>query len=263
MRTAADVMTPNPRTVTPADTFQICAETMRALRIRHLVVANATGPLAGMISDADVFEHGRFEGEVWVPHGRAQDGRSIAAFVRPVDTVHRKTPLPDLLRRLVENSMDVLVVVDEVNVPLGVFTEHDALALAAAELSGEVPVSQMMARELVTAEPGMPLQDAWALLQEHGIRHLPVRDGARLLGVISARDLLMVGASVVGGGTVDQLLGDRRDLQTTTPNGSLRGAAERMRVHKIGCLPVVRGELLEGLVTATDTLKAMLRAGVA
>lgn len=32
-----------------------------------------------------------------------------------------------------------------------------------------------------------------------------------------------------------------------------------MQVHKIGCLPVLRGDSLEGLVTATDAIKALLR----
>lgn len=259
MRTAADVMTTDPLTVAPSDTFESCAESMRFMDIRHLVVTNATGTLAGLVGDAAVFEHGRFAGDRWVPSRPEFDGASIASVVRPVDAIDPGTSLKELLTRLLDGDEDVLVIVDKANVPIGIFTEFDALALASRELPPELRVSAVMASSLVTVEPETPLGEAWALLEEHGIRHLPIRDGARLEGVLSARDLLMVGASVVAGGTVGQMIRSERPLYTIGPKASVREAASLMCAHKIGCLPVMEGASLEGLVTATDPIRALLR----
>lgn len=259
MRSAALVMTANPVVVGPDETFERCARAMRYHAVRHLVVITATGKLAGLIGDVEVFEHGTFHGDEWVPNRPNREGASIAASVRPVDVVDPKMPLQDLLRQLITVDEDVLVVVDETRTPIGVFTETDAVRLAAAELPDDLPVSRVMATELVTATPDMPLQDAWDELVANDIRHLPIREGSRLVGVASIRDFVWVGSSVAGGGTVGQLVDEAREIHTTKPSVPMREASARMAKHHIGCLPVLDDSgALVGLVTATDAIKALL-----
>jgi acetoin utilization protein AcuB len=259
MRSASLVMTANPVVVRPDETFERCARAMRYHAIRHLVVTTATGKLAGLIRDIDVFEHGLFHGDEWIPNRPNLQGASIAAAVRPVDVVDPKAPFQDLLRQLIAVDEDVVVVVDETRAPLGVFTETDAVRLAAAELPEDLQVSRVMATELVTATPDMPLQDAWDELVANDIRHLPIREGSRLVGVASMRDFVWVGSSVAAGGTVGQLVHADRPLHTTSASVSMREASAKMAKHRIGCLPVLddRGALV-GLVTATDAIKALL-----
>jgi CBS domain-containing protein len=259
MRSAALVMTANPIVVRPDETFERCALAMRYHDVRHLVVVTANGKLAGLIGDVEVFERGTFHGDDWVPSHPSLDGASIAVAVRPVEVVDPKTPCQDLLRRLLAVEEDVVVVVDETRAPVGVFTETDAVRMASNELPEDLEVSRVMATELVTATPDMPLQDAWEELVANGIRHLPIREANKLVGVASIRDFVWVGASVAGGGVVGQLVTAGRPLHTATPSLSMREACARMAHHKIGCLPVVDGEgVLVGLVTATDAIKALL-----
>ncbi len=48
-----------------------------------------------------------------------------------------------------------------------------------------------MTREVLVASPRLPLDVAWAVMQEHRIRHLPVVQGGALLGILSDRDVLL------------------------------------------------------------------------
>ena len=100
------------------------------------------------------------------------------------------------------------------------------------------------------------------------VRHLPVvTDEDRLVGVVTQRDLLKASiASVLDlsrRAEHDWLKGIPvglvmvKDVVTTSPERPLREAVELMIHRKIGCLPVVDGERLVGLVTETDCLKAL------
>jgi CBS domain-containing protein len=98
------------------------------------------------------------------------------------------------------------------------------------------------------------------------VRHMPVLEGNRLVGVVSGRDLLA--ASLSKAFDFDPL--ERRthirsvevrevmssDLFTVSPDAPLDTAASLMVKHKIGCLPVAESDgVLVGLLTETDLLK--------
>jgi CBS domain-containing protein len=99
------------------------------------------------------------------------------------------------------------------------------------------------------------------------MRHMPVLDGNRLVGVVSNRDLLAASLSE----TLDHPSLERRshirsieirevmstDLFTVAPEESLEFAASMMVNHKVGCILVAAsdGQLL-GLLTETDLIKA-------
>lgn len=98
------------------------------------------------------------------------------------------------------------------------------------------------------------------------IRHLPVISGNRLVGMLSARDILATRARTEG--EVDWWAVRVHDamtapVQTAGPDDSLTEVAGRMAAAKIGALPIVeRGKLL-GLVTVSDVLDAEVRTAMA
>ena len=53
-------------------------------------------------------------------------------------------------------------------------------------------VREWMTKDPLTAEPKMPIKAAWKLMQERRIRHLPVVDEGRLVGIVTDRDLRRV-----------------------------------------------------------------------
>jgi len=93
-------------------------------------------------------------------------------------------------------------------------------------------------------------------MRQGRIRHLVVSDGPRVLGVVSDRDL--VGLGRLASSTCV------RDLMAAPvvqghPEMTVRQAANQLRGHSIGCLPVFEDDRLVGIVTTTDLLELIGR----
>ena len=82
------------------------------------------------------------------------------------------------------------VVIVEGGRPVALITDRDvALALGADGADRSSAAGDHAARPLVTGEAGMELEEAAALMVQHGVRRLPVVDGGRLAGIATLDDL--------------------------------------------------------------------------
>ena len=72
---------------------------------------------------------------------------------------------------------------------LGIVTERDILKAVANGVPMDTPISEVMSKDLLTTYPGMSLREAASIMTEKWIRHLPVLDGGKLVGIVSQRDL--------------------------------------------------------------------------
>lgn len=119
-------------------------------------------------------------------------------------------------------------------------------------------LDEIMSVQVVAVAPEERAGAAWLKMQRERIRHLAVMDGARLVGVLSERDLGgRGGADLRRGRIVRELMAPR--VATASPGTTLRQAANVMRGRLIGCLPVLQGERVVGIVTATDVLEELGR----
>jgi acetoin utilization protein AcuB len=131
-------------------------------------------------------------------------------------------------------------------------------------------VQDVMQTKLFTVTPETTLPEALRLTGQRGVRHLPVLDGDRLVGILSDRDLKRAMASPATSLEVHELtyLLDRlcvaeimtRAVITIGPTSPIEDAARLMVLEKIGALPVTDGDRLVGLVTETDVLRLFVRA---
>ncbi|HEX9883454.1 MAG TPA: CBS domain-containing protein [Desulfobaccales bacterium] len=130
-------------------------------------------------------------------------------------------------------------------------------------------VKEVMVKEVATLDINDELSLANDIMRLGRIRHLPVVDGTRLAGIISERDLFRSSlAQALGYGSEAT-----RDLMkklhikdvmvakvvTVSPETELCEATKIMVEQKIGCLPVVEGGRLVGLITETDILCQYLK----
>ena len=127
-------------------------------------------------------------------------------------------------------------------------------------------VRDAMTPQPLVATPATSVMSARRLMTHARIRHLPVLEADRLVGIVSDRDVQLTDRALVNGLTAlqsDLVTGRYRPLrsvmsspvQTIGPDAPLSEAARRLRQARIGALPVVdeQGELL-GIVTAHDCL---------
>jgi CBS domain-containing protein len=133
------------------------------------------------------------------PGGRPRAGssgrgrlRTVGEVMRPaVTTVERHAHLA-AAAYLMKHGRDTAVVVttdDESRTPVGIITEADvAQAVADGKNVNEVRIDQLGGREPVMTSPGATVEDAANLMLSAHVRHLPVVDGARLVGIVDIID---------------------------------------------------------------------------
>jgi CBS domain-containing protein len=108
-----------------------------------------------------------------------------------VVTIHQDRSVLEAAKTLVENNIGGLVVTDGDDLT-GIVTERDILRVTATrpDLLGAIPIRSVMTRDMLVASPDDGLQDLMAVMTERRVRHLPVLQGGRLLGIVSIGDLL-------------------------------------------------------------------------
>ncbi len=132
------------------------------------------------------------------------------------------------------------------------------------------PVSKIMTTKLVTVHQGEPISKVRELIREHGIQHIPVVSGPKLVGIISHSDVLRVSfgeafqtderavdATLDHTMTLEQLM--QKDPVSVRENAPIREAAEVLVRGNFHSLPVVSdGQKLVGLITSTDLIRYLL-----
>ncbi len=106
-----------------------------------------------------------------------------AVIDQPDDT------LVEAARKMWHQQTGSLLVLDGEDL-VGIITERDILkAVAAGTSLDQTRISEAMTKDPVTVGPGTSLREAAKIMADRWIRHLPVLDGGKLVGVLSQRDL--------------------------------------------------------------------------
>jgi CBS domain-containing protein len=114
---------------------------------------------------------------------RISDVMTEAAVTdRPDDTLQQAAG------KMREQQTGSLLVLDGQDL-VGIVTERDVLKAVATATPLDTPVSEVMSKDLITVEPGTSLREAARIMTERWIRHLPVLESGRLVGIVSQRDL--------------------------------------------------------------------------
>jgi len=113
-------------------------------------------------------------------------------------------------------------------------------------------VASWMSSPVHTVVPATSAADAVALLRRYRIRHLPVVDGDRAVGVVTDRDL----RGVAPGTAVSTIMS--RPVVVVSPRTAIDKAARLLFDRRIGCLPVIDDGRLVGILTQTDAVAALV-----
>ena len=101
------------------------------------------------------------------------------------------TTVFDALKSMSDKSIGALVVLDNLKV-VGVFSERDYArkVILEGKSSKELPVKEIMTRRVVCVKPENTTDECMALMTDKHIRHLPVVEGDKLVGIISIGDVV-------------------------------------------------------------------------
>jgi acetoin utilization protein AcuB len=119
-------------------------------------------------------------------------------------------------------------------------------------------VEEWMVKEPIVVTLDQRVQDCVDLMREHSIRHLPVVENQKLLGLVTQSDLREVFlASLIEDLTIEGVM--ITEPLTVTPDTEIEDAAKLIYYHKIGGLPVVDdyGQVV-GILTVADLVEAFI-----
>ena len=128
-------------------------------------------------------------------------------------------------------------------------------------------VSKYMTQKLITATPEMTVKQAFLLMQSHRVRHIPVVEGEKLVGIISDRDLRRPRWAedlddwnsyyqIDDAHTVEDTM--TRTPETVRASDPILKAVNILREQRYGALPVLNKlDELVGILSAQDLLGAL------
>ena len=131
------------------------------------------------------------------------------------------------------------------------------------------PVSKIMTKELITLSLTDDLYKAEQLFKEHKIRHIPVVEGEKIVGMLSLSDLKRISFldsfdsnEVKIDNAVYKMLSIKqimiKNLITVNSHITIKSVAEILAKNQFHALPVVDHDKLVGMVTTTDLLTYLL-----
>lgn len=126
------------------------------------------------------------------------------------------------------------------------------------------PISSIMTQEVVTLSLEDSLYSAEKRMKTHHIRHMPVIDKGKLIGLISLSDLQRISFIDAYGkeGTEDTPIYNMFDIQdlmiknplTASPQNTILEVSKLLASKEFHSLPVVENDKLVGIITTTDLL---------
>lgn len=133
----------------------------------------------------------------------------------------------------------------------------------------QVPVSTIMTTSIIKLNITDTLTKAETFFKKNHIRHIPVVNSNKIVGMLSYTDLLrisfadavdeddtIIDSTVYNMFSVEQVMS--KNLISVSPETTIKEAAEILATREFHALPVCKGDLLVGIVTTTDLIKYLL-----
>ncbi|OGA25891.1 MAG: histidine kinase [Betaproteobacteria bacterium RIFCSPLOWO2_02_FULL_67_26] len=115
----------------------------------------------------------------------------LQAKGREIHSIAPDARVFDALKLMADKNVGALVVLESGRLA-GIFSERDYArkVILLGKSSHDIAVRDIMTAKVITVHPGQTVEACMALMTEKRIRHLPVTEGERLIGVLSIGDLV-------------------------------------------------------------------------
>jgi len=111
-------------------------------------------------------------------------------------SIHPDATVFDAVAKMAKNDIGSLIVIDG-EALIGIITErhYSRNVVLKGKTSPATPVREIMERHVITARPEQSVEECMTLMTEERVRHLPVIEGEKIIGIISIGDLVK---SIIG-----------------------------------------------------------------
>ena len=188
--TAAKIMASPLLTIAPDRTMLDASHFMEQHGVRHLCVSSGE-EIVGLISIRDIVKH-----FVYAKSGPIRDlddvYRPLSVLMKKtIEKIDREETVLTAAKQMANKRIGALLV-NEGGEAKGIVTERDLVqkVLARGQDAGQVEVGTVMTVPLINIDINRTVHDASDLMAEKGIRHLPVIENHKIVGILSVRDLI-------------------------------------------------------------------------
>jgi CBS domain-containing protein len=112
-------------------------------------------------------------------------------MLKDVVTATKNVTVKDCIELLFKRHVGSVIIIDEAQRCMGIFTERDAIRLVAQNVPLDASVEKVMTKNTFTINENTTFEEAKNVIHLHHIRHLPVVDSeGKLVGLISVRHIV-------------------------------------------------------------------------
>ena len=176
-------------------------------------------------------------------------------------TIDKDQNLSDALKLLRKHNVSRLPVTNNKQL-VGIISERDIADKLGSSKYESMPasrlhISSVMVKDVFTVPQTMQLDEVARLMLENGIGSVPVMEDDEMVGIVSKADFVTLAVGIAFDKiAVKEIM--TKGLIAVSPTERLVHARRQMKDNHIGRLPVVDEDVLEGMVTSKDLMRAFI-----
>ncbi|MEN6329932.1 MAG: CBS domain-containing protein [Methanobacteriaceae archaeon] len=265
-------------------TIKEAAEIMVKNKFRRLPITDpGTEKLLGIVTSMDILNFLGGGDKYKILEEKYQDNFPAAVnesvkeiMTREVETLSTKSSITEAVTKMISKGIGALPIVDSDNKVNGIVSERDFVLLLAGVLTDEL-VKDYMTKSVITTSPGTRIEGASKIMVRNRLRRIPVvgeerktphPEDEKLVGIITATDVLEFlgknqafdlmttnSAEDILNTTITEIMEDK--VISVEPMTRLGDTCELMNDKGIGGLPVIKNDIIQGIITERDILNAI------
>ena len=176
-------------------------------------------------------------------------------------TIDKDQNLSDALKLLRKHNVSRLPVTNNKQL-VGIISERDIADKLGSSKYESMPasrlhISSVMVKDVFTVPQTMQLDEVARLMLENGIGSVPVMEDDEMVGIVSKADFVTLAVGIAFDKiAVKEIM--TKGLIAVSPTERLVHARRQMKDNHVGRLPVVDEDVLEGMVTSKDLMRAFI-----
>jgi len=270
--------------IPPSKSIKDTAKVMMEHQFRRLPVTDpGSGKVLGIVTVMDILDFFGGGNKFNIIEKKYSDN-FLAAINEPVREImsrdviclSEKSSIYDVVDVMLANQIGALPIVDGDENLVGIVTERDIALSLAGEIDDRT-AQDYMSTKVFTTTPGTPIESACKIMVRNGLRRIPIVGGEadiskaakKLLGIVTSTDLIRffnakeffdnlnsnAASEVLEKTKVSDIM--VKDAIIVEAEGTIGEICELFKISNIGCVPVVKDDVVIGIITERDILRAV------
>ena len=269
--------------IPPSKSIKDTAKVMMEHEFRRLPVTDpGSGKVLGIVTVMDILDFFGGGSKFNIIEKKYADN-FLAAINEPVKEImsrdvvslSNKSSINEVVDKMLSNQLGAIPITDNDNKLAGIVTERDIALSLAGEIDDKV-AQDYMSTKVFTTTPGTPIESACKIMVRNGLRRIPIVGGEadiskaakKLLGIVTSTDIIRFLNSKelfdnLNSNAASKVLETKlseimvKDAVIAEPEDKIGEICELFKVSNIGGVPVVRDNVIVGIITERDILRAV------